>query len=76
MTLLGIWPNINYSISQKINVCFDVIFFLTTTYLPNLGAIILMWGDIDSVVHLLSYNMATTVSIIKYIVFYKKRNGK
>nr|WGO81814.1 olfactory receptor 143 [Microplitis mediator] len=74
LTLLGIWPNINYSISQKINVVFDIIFFITTTYLPNLGAIILMWGDIDSMVHLLSYNMATAVSIIKYIVFYKKRN--
>lgn len=52
------------------------IFVVAVFYLPHTGTIITIWGDIDSMVNLLSYNVSAIVAIAKYIVLYKQRHGK
>ncbi|CAD6227508.1 GSCOCT00014084001.2-RA-CDS, partial [Cotesia congregata] len=75
LRILGIWPLYNFTLLKKLRVYLYTIFVVAVFYLPHTGTIITIWGDIDSMVNLLSYNVSAMVAIAKYIVLYKQRHA-
>nr|WGO81797.1 olfactory receptor 123 [Microplitis mediator] len=73
LRILGIWPNSKPSFWNKIKAYLYVSFVLAAYYLPQSATIVIIFGDIDSMVNLLSYNVSGLVAIAKYIVIYKHR---
>ncbi|XP_074113181.1 odorant receptor 13a-like, partial [Cotesia typhae] len=73
LRILGIWPNAHYSTRSKLRAHFYVIFVLLAYYLPQTGTIVIIFGDIDSMINLLSYNVSGLVAIAKYIVIYRHK---
>lgn len=75
LNIVGAWPEVENNIFDRYRTLFCALWIALFIYFPQTAGVVVVWGDMDTVIELLSINGTIFIAIVKIIALRHYREG-